>query len=589
MENLSGHSMDDVRVHRNSDKPAQLNAHAYAQGTDIHLASGQEKHLPHEAWHVIQQKQGRVKPTMQMKGKIDVNDDAGLEKEADVMGSKAVSYLADRPIQKKESSNISGAVAQRDVTESASTASDNINESMKIGAGGAALAEGKTATDATNGAGVAGDFLDGANGFKNAYLEGKEFFAGTPKEMSKGATVLAEGSKGILAVIKASIAVSGESDAVKESAGNIIPGIGAAIGAFQNVMSMMQNQATWTLVDGLDNGTLTAKEKEKVASFVSRLDAKLKLDIVDFIFNIAEFIAMFTGTGPAVALVHSCFNVFKGACQVAHGYFAAKGLQADQRVSGGGGDVDREQMAALDLHLKESNNNEAEASKSIFGMVKSHGAIKSLKASIAISAQQVPPDEAKLKKDRDMLALRERLINMDLKNYNTNFKPDQASDPNSILYGKVNVPELTIDQIHILYKIHMNVIREIIKQSNAGAHGYSRFKAWAVGVKKDEITHALEAKLGSGFNFDKEENELAILSKLDPEQAGYFTEKTKTAIHVASKRKYFGDDELQGNLQKILIDQQAKFLPLLIAKSSDFAASMDAAAFKAAVEKNVKF
>ncbi|WDF65962.1 eCIS core domain-containing protein [Flavobacterium sp. KACC 22763] len=73
IENLSGHSMDDVKVHYNSDKPAQLNAHAYAQGSDIHIASGQEKHLPHEAWHVVQQKQGRVKPTLQMKGKASEN------------------------------------------------------------------------------------------------------------------------------------------------------------------------------------------------------------------------------------------------------------------------------------------------------------------------------------------------------------------------------------------------------------------------------------------------------------------------------------------------------------------------------------
>jgi len=90
IENLSGHAMDDVKVHYNSDKPAQLNAHAYAQGSEIHLASGQEKHLPHEAWHIVQQKQGRVKPTMQMKGKVPINDDAGLEKEADVMGEKAL-------------------------------------------------------------------------------------------------------------------------------------------------------------------------------------------------------------------------------------------------------------------------------------------------------------------------------------------------------------------------------------------------------------------------------------------------------------------------------------------------------------------
>lgn len=93
IENLSGYSMDDLKVHYNSDKPTQLQAHAYAQGTDIHLAPGQEKHLPHEAWHIVQQKQGRVRPTMQMKGKVNINDDAGLEKEADVMGAKAFQFV----------------------------------------------------------------------------------------------------------------------------------------------------------------------------------------------------------------------------------------------------------------------------------------------------------------------------------------------------------------------------------------------------------------------------------------------------------------------------------------------------------------
>jgi hypothetical protein len=90
VENLSGYSMDDVKVHYNSAQPAQLNAHAYAQGTNIHVAPGQEKHLAHEAWHVVQQKQGRVKPTMQMKGKVAVNDDKGLEHEADVMGNRVM-------------------------------------------------------------------------------------------------------------------------------------------------------------------------------------------------------------------------------------------------------------------------------------------------------------------------------------------------------------------------------------------------------------------------------------------------------------------------------------------------------------------
>ncbi|WP_205728613.1 DUF4157 domain-containing protein [Flavobacterium sp. J27] len=109
IENLSGYNMDDVKVHYNSSKPAQLQAHAYAQGTDIHVAPGQEKHLPHEAWHVVQQKQGRVQPTRQLKSKVNINDDLGLEKEADVMGAKAIQMQAknnqDLTLIKEKNSN----------------------------------------------------------------------------------------------------------------------------------------------------------------------------------------------------------------------------------------------------------------------------------------------------------------------------------------------------------------------------------------------------------------------------------------------------------------------------------------------------
>ncbi|WCT12482.1 DUF4157 domain-containing protein [Mucilaginibacter jinjuensis] len=89
VENLSGQSLDDVNVHYNSAKPGELQAHAFAQGNQIHVAPGQEKHLPHEAWHVAQQKQGRVRPTTQLKAGITINDNRGLEREADMMGAKA--------------------------------------------------------------------------------------------------------------------------------------------------------------------------------------------------------------------------------------------------------------------------------------------------------------------------------------------------------------------------------------------------------------------------------------------------------------------------------------------------------------------
>lgn len=87
IENLSGLAMDDVRVHYNSSKPARVRALAYTQGTEIHLGPNQEKHLAHEAWHVVQQKRERVSPTLQLRG-MPVNDDRRLEREAEAMGAR---------------------------------------------------------------------------------------------------------------------------------------------------------------------------------------------------------------------------------------------------------------------------------------------------------------------------------------------------------------------------------------------------------------------------------------------------------------------------------------------------------------------
>ena len=114
VEQLSGMAMDDVRVHRNSAEPAKLGALAYTKGSDIHLGAGQERHLPHEAWHVVQQKQGRVKPTLQMKEGTPVNDDAGLERDADLMGDRAarVSAASDpQPEAPRASYSAGGATA----------------------------------------------------------------------------------------------------------------------------------------------------------------------------------------------------------------------------------------------------------------------------------------------------------------------------------------------------------------------------------------------------------------------------------------------------------------------------------------------
>lgn len=90
IEALSGLSMQHVRVFFDSAKPRDVQALAFAQGSEIHLGPGQERHLAHEAWHVVQQQQGRVQPTTLLRG-VSINDDLALEREAEAMGAIASS------------------------------------------------------------------------------------------------------------------------------------------------------------------------------------------------------------------------------------------------------------------------------------------------------------------------------------------------------------------------------------------------------------------------------------------------------------------------------------------------------------------
>lgn len=106
-ERRSGLPFDDVRVHYNSDKPAQIQAWAYTQGAQIYVAPGQERHLPHELGHIVQQKLEAVRPTGFIHG-LPVNDQPDLEADADRLSAGPT--LSDSAVKK---SGMSGGVVQR--------------------------------------------------------------------------------------------------------------------------------------------------------------------------------------------------------------------------------------------------------------------------------------------------------------------------------------------------------------------------------------------------------------------------------------------------------------------------------------------
>jgi hypothetical protein len=97
----------NIKFIKNDETATQIKALAYTQGNDVHFAPGQynpgsqkgQELLGHELSHVVQQREGRVKPTNKQQSSyakasevnegMPVNNEPALEKEADEQGRYA--------------------------------------------------------------------------------------------------------------------------------------------------------------------------------------------------------------------------------------------------------------------------------------------------------------------------------------------------------------------------------------------------------------------------------------------------------------------------------------------------------------------
>ncbi|MES2004825.1 MAG: DUF4157 domain-containing protein [Bacteroidota bacterium] len=257
--------MNDVKVHYNSDKPKQLKALAYAQGTDIHVAPGQEKHLPHEAWHVAQQKQGRVQPTLQMKEGVPVNDDPGLEKEADDMGAKAIlqgkELFNGQPAQLKcNPALLTGGIRQRKVVQKNPDADSDWDSMPVRGRSSTTTEESEDAKFARENSGIV-NMINNA-GSVLASVNWADFSAKSDP-VGTGATVT--GLVGSVTGLSGSgtNAIKGEGkEGISSAAGDIVSGIGSSIGSV--VSSVKAIKAAYDTMEGdtslFTGGTTAAKE-----------------------------------------------------------------------------------------------------------------------------------------------------------------------------------------------------------------------------------------------------------------------------------------------------------------------------------------
>ena len=136
MERVFDVDFSSVRIHVGHEAAA-VGALAYACGTDLYFSPGHYdlssqrglSLIGHELAHVVQQAQGRVRPTGHIGG-VAVNDSTALEREADDLGARAAHEASiaasPRPVLQRptlQRSLASGAdhVAQRQVAEPSSS------------------------------------------------------------------------------------------------------------------------------------------------------------------------------------------------------------------------------------------------------------------------------------------------------------------------------------------------------------------------------------------------------------------------------------------------------------------------------------
>ena len=540
MESLSGISLNDVKVHRNSDKPAQLQAHAFAQGTDIHLGAGQEKHLPHEAWHVVQQKQGRVEPTVQMKGQVAINDSKQLEQEADTMGAKAqnlgISTEATPEVGVAQRKGVGTKVVQMiggitNVAEDANSIADEASQANNVAnalSGENGIAETSGIDSAASS--IAGNVMASLQSVKTMWEKGKAF--NEKRDFQSGAEAFLAGAD----IVSNALALAADSGVMKA-----VPVLGSAIGAFKSGMEVFKSNQSLKALREFENGKALSDEDQYILNKkVSSLNIDMASNGADFVLNVVSAVGdFFPPVKAGAAIAQAAKFAFVKGMEAWTSYKSGKEKQAISRISGGdSSDLSAEdQNTAKDLSSKvkadDSKKIKGLEGGSLMDLVNRKMEIEDLK--LQLLSQSDDSQEATLKsKYLKMQAVLETSIVL----YNREMK---KVDPN------INI---TISDIDKLQSIHANVIREYMNKKVEEKSYWERTKSFFGGPlapMKDKIMKELAAQ-GIHEVTDKEINNLS-----KGIHANELWEKTVAALDTASQgRKILTKEEIDSRMTAIL-------------------------------------
>lgn len=550
VEQLSGMNMGDVKVQYNSPQPSKIGAAAYAQGSDIHLGKGQEKHLPHEAWHVVQQKKGDVKATNSINGTA-VNDDSSLEKEADQMGAEAEGLG-----RKSDNAALSGMIQRMSLNKGAIlqgkfnsgkvaqlVTGEKVEEVLEKGETGVEVAGNVSdiAESASELAGVENTDAAGMSGMIFAQLQSMSSLIKSGSKLWKernwgnGATFFLDAAEAASKIL-ASLSSSG---VMAE-----IPVLGPAISAFKSGMGIFKSNKSLSLLREFESGKkadLTEEDKLTLNRYVSSLRVEIGSNSVDFVLHLGKAVGdIFKPAGLAIGIVQSVKGVFETGYNSWVSYKSTKEKQALSRISGGNeAELGAEELAQAGNLAQKTAKAEPESLKSSNGtlldLVNLKFEIEDLK--LQNSAEQDAAAKGELTEKEN--ALRTKLN-------------DSIAIYNSTMGNIEDSVKISYSDVEKLQVIHANVIKRYLDKKVEEKSYWERAKS-AVGSKisaanpmKDKILQELNKPASAITAKDIQE-----LSQ--GQHAANLWNKTQKALTDASKgRSHFTRAELDKNVTAIL-------------------------------------
>lgn len=574
IENLSGYSMDDVKVHRNSDKPKQLQAHAYAQGTEIHLGSGQEKHLPHEAWHVVQQKQGRVKPTTQLAGGAQINDNDSLENEATKMGNKASTQV-----------NSNGKTAQRQsIIDTSSRNSISIQldpesdptELKDIDAGVAESTNDIVDFSVGSGLLAAGnDKIFGGEDKKTGDWDAKSPGGGTEAQNAMAATDLAASAAGFamqtfkLMQAGAKAADSGDpvdyADATVEGLNTIhnyaglaikmtntpetvglMPGIGDGLSLLSAGVALYRDRRAQKAINKIKTGaeSLTPAEEEVVSEYGRRVGNKMIEDGVEVAWSIAQLVGLaFPGANAGIAFIHKGVNLLKAGAFKIKAYFVGKKDKAAKRLEvgqGGSGisEGEKKRLETVEQMVKNSGGKHVDFVR----LLRLHEEKTNLEEELSNTTDE---EAKKLIKQKQLLA--QSALYEKLNKYNSLFGAG-----GSVCDGK-NIGE---NEVIMAKQFFLNMVKnmkdDVLKAAESRIKRFKHFISFHRLEKK--IDHVGIFKNLYGDDGESNPEKIAILEAFENDPDGaYLDDKLQSALNAA--KNYTVRDVSNEDLEKTLVDK----------------------------------